>query len=140
MSEWMLRLIQSDPSAAGQSDLRHASPTGLVEWALEGHPSSFQLLGGRFDVLTQQVELVVVLLFGRMESDLSGRQREDQPAASRIHGVETEHVSEECAVGRGISAVDEYVRARDEWLHPVSLSRVMTGPVLAWTDVRAAGR
>jgi hypothetical protein len=32
------------------------------------------------------------------------------------------------------------VGARNQRLYPVSLSRVRTWPVLAWTDARAAGR
>jgi hypothetical protein len=49
----MFRLVETDPSTARQGDLGHASPTGLVEWALEWDSSSFQFLGGRFDVFTQ---------------------------------------------------------------------------------------
>jgi hypothetical protein len=37
-------------------------------------------------------------------------------------------------------AVDQSVRARNQPLHRVSLSREMIGPVLAWTNARAASR
>src|SRR6202162_1155679 len=140
MSESMFRLIESDPSAPRQSQLRHASPSRLIEWALERDPFSFQFLGGCLDVVAEQVKLVMALLLGRMEGELRGRKGEDEPAAARIDGVETQDRLEKRAVGLGVPAVDDYVRARDQRLHSLSLSRVMTWPVLAWTNVRPAGR
>jgi len=124
MREWMFRLVEPDPSATRQLDLGNASPPGLIEWALEGNPFSFQFRGGRLDVLTQEIELVTLLLLGGMERDLGGRKGEDQPTATRIYRVETEHVFEEAAVGLGVPAVDDHVRAGDERLHPLSLSSV----------------
>src|SRR2546428_1281714 len=125
MGERMFWLVEPDPSAARQGDLGYASPAGVIEWALGWDPSSFELLGRRFDVLTQQVQLAMVLLLRRMDRDLRGGKREDQPAAARIHGVEAQYSLEERAVGFGIAAVDHYVCARNQRLHPASLSRAL---------------
>ncbi len=125
MSEWMFRLVEPDPSAARQGDLGDASPTRLVEWAPDGDPFLFQLLGCRLDVVAQEVELVMIRLLGRMDRDLRGRKREDQPAAAGIDGVEAQYRLEERTVGFGIAAVDDYMRARNQRLHPVSLSSAL---------------
>src|SRR5207249_7745650 len=76
----------------------------------------------RLDVLAQQVELVTVLLLGRVDRKLRGRKREDQPTAARVHGVKPEYVSKERAVRLGIAAVDQNVRARNHRLHAASLA------------------
>ena len=41
---------------------------------------------------------MLAVLVGRMGGQLGGRQGEDQPPASGIHGRELEHVSEERAI------------------------------------------
>jgi hypothetical protein len=46
-----------------------------------------------------------------MDRDLRGRKREDQPPTAGIHGVETQDILEESAVGLSIPAVDEDVSA-----------------------------
>src|SRR5438876_3701081 len=71
----MFRLVEADPSTARERELGHASPTGLVEWALEVDPFAFQFFGRRVDVLTQQIELVTLLLVGRMDRNLRGGKR-----------------------------------------------------------------
>jgi hypothetical protein len=68
-------------------------------------------MSGCVDVLTKEIELETVLLIGRMDRDLRGRKREDQPPTAGIHGVETQDILEESAVGLSIPAVDEDVRA-----------------------------
>src|SRR2546425_5727768 len=109
----MLGLVQPDTSSAGQGDPGDASPAFLIEWPCDVDLSPLQFLCRRLDVLAQQVELVIVLLLGRMDRKLSGRKGEDEPTAARIHRVEAEHVSEEGAVRLGIVAVDQSVRARN---------------------------
>ena len=49
-------------------------------------------------------------LIGRMNGNLGGRKREDQPATARVHTVEPEHVMEEAARA-GASAATLEVRA-----------------------------
>jgi hypothetical protein len=127
VSNGMFWLVETNPSATREGDFGHAPPTGIVERALERDPSSLQLQGGRFDVLTQEVELVMLLLLGWMDRDLRGGKREDEPAGARIHRAETEHFSEEGTVGLGIAAEDHHVGPGDERLHPVSLPPVRSG-------------
>src|SRR5207253_4157341 len=133
MGEGMLWLVEADLSAARQGDLGHASPAGLVEGALERDTSSFQLLGSRVNVLTQEVQLVMDLVLGRMDRDLRGGKREDQPAAARIYRVEAKNTREERAIGFGIVAVDHYVRARNQRLHPASLSSALAQVAATWS-------
>ena len=47
------------------------------------------------DVIAHQVELVPGRAVGGMDGELSGRQREDEPPAARVHGRQFEHVGEE---------------------------------------------
>jgi hypothetical protein len=61
----------------------------------------------------RKVELMAVVPFRRVEGGFGGRQGENQPAMARIHGLEVENIPEECAIGVGVSAVHDYVSARD---------------------------
>src|SRR5438094_546557 len=119
----MLGLVQPNASSAGQGDPGHASPALLIERPGDGDLPPLQFLCRRFDVLAQQVELVIVLLLlGRVDRKLRGRKREDEPTAARIHGVKPEYVSKERAVRLGIAAVYQSVRARNHRLHAASLA------------------
>src|SRR5205807_4053901 len=104
-------LVEPDPTSAGQGYPSDPSPPLLIKRPGEGDAPSFQLPGGRLDVLAQQVQLMIVRLLRGMDRELTGRKREDEPAAAGIHGIETEHVSEERAVGLGIVAIDQRVHA-----------------------------
>ena len=123
----MLGLVQPNASSAGQGDPGDASPAFLIEWPGDGDLSPLQFLCRRLDVLAQQVELVIVLLLGRVDRKLCGRKREDEPTAARIHGVKPEYVSKERAVRLGIAAVDKNVRARNHRLHAASLATRSAG-------------
>jgi hypothetical protein len=48
-----------------------------------------------------------------MNLRVSRRQREDQPAVTRVHGLEPENVAEEGAVRFGVLTVDNDVSARN---------------------------
>jgi hypothetical protein len=50
---------------------------------------------------------------GGMDRDLGRRQTEDQPTSARIREIEAEHVAEESAIGVGIAALENDVRAED---------------------------
>ena len=140
VSERMLRLVEPNPAPAWQADPRDAAPSLLAKGPGEGNTFPLQLLGRRLDVVAQEVELVIVRLLGGMQRKLTRRKREDEPAAARIDGVQSEDVAKERTVGLGIAAVDQNVRTGNQWLHSASLSRATIGPVLAWRNVRAAGR
>src|SRR6266566_4824679 len=122
VSERMLGLIQPNASSARQGDPGDASPAFLIKWPGDWDLSPLQFLCRRLDVLAQQVELVIVLLLGRVDRQLRGRKGEDEPTAARIHGVKPEYVSKERAVRLGILAVDQNVRARNHRLHAASLA------------------
>jgi len=51
VGECMLRLVEPDPSSAGQCYPGNPSPTLLIERPGEWDAPSFQLRGGRLDVL-----------------------------------------------------------------------------------------
>src|ERR1700753_3294053 len=48
-----------------------------------------------------------------MKGGFRGRQSEDEPSVTCIHRWETENIPEECPVGLGILAVNDYVGTRD---------------------------
>src|SRR5438046_7896897 len=101
----MLGLVEPNASSAGQGDPGDASPAFLIEWPGDGDLSPLQFLYRRLDVLAQQVELVTVLLLGRVDRKLRGRKREDEPTAARLHGVSPDYVSKEAAVRVGVLPV-----------------------------------
>src|SRR6266481_5055059 len=47
-------------------------------------------------VVAQQVELVHVILFPRMHSNLGRRQTEDQPTVANIYICELQHIAQKC--------------------------------------------
>src|SRR6266516_130203 len=98
----MLGLVQSNASSAGQGDPGDASPAFLIEWPGDGDLSPLQFLCRRLDVLAQQVELVIVLLLGRVDRNFRGRKREVEPTAARIHEANPEYVYKERADRLGI--------------------------------------
>src|SRR2546430_2693294 len=52
-------------------------------------------------------------LFGGAYGNLGWRQCEDQPAAADVHVGELHHVAKKGAIGIGVLAVDDHVRAVD---------------------------
>src|SRR5258708_37032214 len=63
-------------------------------------------------VVAHQVELVHVVLVGRVDRNFGRRKREDEPAVARVDRWILEHVAEETAVGPGDLAVHHDVEPR----------------------------
>jgi hypothetical protein len=72
-----------------------------------------------FQVVAHEIEFVDNTIFvGWVECGFCRRQREDQPAMTRIDGPESEDVAEECAVRLGVFAVEDYMSAGDHLVPP----------------------
>jgi hypothetical protein len=56
---------------------------------------------------------VGTIFFSRVECRFSRRQREDQPAMTRINELESENVAEKYTVCFGVFTVNDYVSARN---------------------------
>jgi hypothetical protein len=72
-------------------------------------------------ISAHQVEFMPAVVAG-MKRGLRRRQRENQPAVSRIHRPEPEHIVEKGAVSVGILAVNDHMRTEDQELIPPALT------------------
>ena len=108
----MLRLIKADLASTWKPYLRNRPPSFFVNCralnALLRERSQFRL-----QIATHQIELVAAILIGRVECGLCRWQREDQPAATRIHGGKPKHVAKKCTISLGVFTVNNDVSARN---------------------------
>ena len=77
---FVARFVEQDLHSAGQNK-RDADAETLV-FRLAAHLDAFgaELVCGRRHVVAQQRELMARIALGRVDAELGGRQREDQPA------------------------------------------------------------
>src|SRR5262245_11304208 len=77
-------LVDAELAAAGQPQLRQHAPAlilgRLADHTVRTHPPDEGL-----DVVAHEVELVHVVLVGRVHGDLRRRQPEDEPALTHVH-------------------------------------------------------
>src|SRR2546425_1173152 len=67
----------------------------------------------RLNVVAHEVELLDVVLVGRMDGNFRGRQSKDQPALTYIDFGKFEDVAQESAIGIGILTIDDRMCADD---------------------------
>ena len=93
----------------------NAAQQGLLICGTCGRESFFFPFGGdeRVDVSAHQVQLMVLILLGRMDGKLRGRKSENQPAAANVDMRQFQNVAKERAVCVRILAVDNRVSAVD---------------------------
>ena len=108
----MFRLVDADFPAARQRQTGDGSPP------LFAYGGAYDVLYRHFgdesvDVIAHEIELVHVVLFGRVHRDLGGRKREDEPAVAGVGEGELEDVAEERAVRIGVFAVENDVGGAD---------------------------
>ena len=75
------------------------------------------------------VMLCACLLINRMECDLGGREREDQPALAGIDGTKSQDLPTECAIRLGILAVEKDVSAGN---HEEEFSKIFAAECPSW--------
>jgi hypothetical protein len=116
----VLGLVQRKLARAGDPH-----PGDQTEPLVAGRLGELDALGGQFahgplDVVTHQVELVSARPVGRVDPELRRRQREDEPAASRVHRRVLQHVPEERTGRVGLPGEDQGVHSGD---HAGTLAR-----------------
>jgi hypothetical protein len=108
----MLRLIEVDLASTRKPYLPNGAPPHLLNVralnALLREGSQFGL-----QIVTHEIQLMDIILIGRVERGLCRRQSEDQPATTRIHGFEPKDVAEKCAVSLDIFTVDNDMSPRN---------------------------
>ena len=109
----MPRLVKQDFHATGQ-DQRDAHAETLV-FRVTAHLDAFaaELICGRCHVVAQQRELMIRVVLGRVDAELGGRQREDQPAVAGVDVLPAEHFAELRAQLLRLGCVEQYVCAND---------------------------
>lgn len=119
----MIRLVQADVAAAGESDLGHRTPTRFFDFrACDALLSESRHLSAQ--VVTHQVDLVPPIVLGRVHGYLRRRQGEDELIVPGIHRRKAENVPEECTIGSRMLAVDDDVGAEDHCMPPVRPSSI----------------
>src|SRR5882762_2877079 len=140
----MLRLIQVDVATTGKAHLRNGTPSLVLNFrALDILLRQGSHFG--FQIVAHQIEFVDTVLLARVERGFCRRQRKDQPAMPRIHGLEAQDVAEKCAVRLSVFAVDNDVSARNHFAPPNKYApECLAGPHVssslekrAQTEVRA---
>src|SRR5258707_7073733 len=122
----MLRLVETDFASAGKPDHGDRAPSGFLHFrTADTLRRECRDLG--LEIVTHEIELVLVTSFGGMNCHFCRRQREDEPSMASVHGGESENVPEEGTIGLRILAVDDDVRAKDH--EPPPFSPMISGVV-----------
>ena len=116
----MPRLIDAERPTARQRKLREQTPA-LVLHRATGDLALLHLRNERLDIVAHEIELVHVVLVGRMHRNLRRRQSEDEPSVAHIDVRQLEHVAQESAVGIRVRAVDNRMRSDDHGRPPLIL-------------------
>src|SRR5258708_39185937 len=122
----MFRLVEAGFASAGKPDHRDRAPSGFLHFrTADTLRRECRDLG--LQIVTHEIELVLVTLFGGMNRRFRRRQREDEPSVASVHRGESENVPEEGTVGLRILAVDDDVRTKNHEPPPSSpmISEVM---------------
>ena len=109
----MLRLVEPEFGAAGKRDGRCEAEACLGDWAPEFYAPLFEIAHRGFHIVTNQVELAMTSLLCRVDSQLGGRQGEDQPAVAGVDGGKFEDIAEKCADFFGVVGVENRVSTGD---------------------------
>jgi|HubBroStandDraft_6_1064221.scaffolds.fasta_scaffold139535_3 hypothetical protein len=102
----MFGLIQANFAASRKPDGCDRSPSFFLN-RRANDVFLRQPLHLRVKVFTHEVELMAIILFGRMKGRFGWRQGEYQPAVAGIERREPQHIAKEGAVRRCIFAVDD---------------------------------
>src|SRR5580704_14684917 len=108
----MLRLIKADFASTRKPHLHNGTPSCFLDSRELNAPLCERSHLG-FQGVAHEIEFVGAILIRRVECGFCRRQGEDQPAMTRIHGLESENVAEKCAVRFGVFTIDNYVSARN---------------------------
>jgi hypothetical protein len=114
------RLIDPELAAAWQTDEGQASPSLVVKRPLDCDSAGFEFSYGAIDVIAEEIDLLAWLSgLSWMDGELTGREREDQPTASRVYRVKAENVLEESPICIDVAAENDGVGAADHgWIIP----------------------
>src|SRR5262245_13249112 len=144
---WMLGLVAADFTSAGKTDLCDRTPSGFLHIR---HADTLlsECDDLRLQIVTHEKQFVPLNLFGRMNSNLCRRQREDEPSVASVHRGKSEDVPTEGAISRRILAVEDYMRTKNHerclshfqrWSYdPVSLHADRSLPVEREAGPRAS--
>jgi hypothetical protein len=107
---WVLGLVKADFAAAWQSHLGQRTPTLFLPLRTCNAllPQCCNFSG---NIVTHQVEFVMIVFFSGMNGRFGSRQREDQPAVAGIDIWKIQNVAKESPVRFGVLAVNDDVRA-----------------------------
>ena len=108
----MTGLVDAEPSTSWQGDLSHQA-VSLVLHRIARNTHISHLGDKSLDVVAHEVELVHVVLLGRVNGEFGRRQSEDEPASAHIDVAEPQDVAQKGAVCIRLGAVDDGVSTDD---------------------------
>src|SRR5689334_24942175 len=108
----MARFVQPELIATRQSDLSDPAPRLLVD-RRGGDALAAKLFTRGVDVVAHQIELVELLVLGRVHGELGGRGGEDQPAAADVHRRKAQYVAEKSPRLIRLLRIDQGVQAEN---------------------------
>jgi len=118
------RLVDPEPASSWQADEGQTAPRLVIKRPLDGDASAFEIADRAIDVFAHEIDLLAWFSsLGWMESQLAGREGEDQPAASGVYGVEAENIFEEAPIRLSVVAEDDRVSAIDHVASGLSIHR-----------------
>jgi hypothetical protein len=108
----MLWLIKADLASTRKPNPRHGAPSLLFNC---GTLNAFRREASHFglQIVAHEIKFVNTVLIGRMERRLCTGQGEEQPAMTRVHGFEREHIAKEGPIRLGIFAIDNDVSSKN---------------------------
>ena len=127
----MLWLVNSELGPAWNFYCGNKSPLNIFNRARDFNSFALQFLHRGRNVVAHQLKLVVLRALGGVYSQLSWRQCENEPSASRVDGWEAENIAKECANFFRIFCIDKRMNAIDHGflLFSMNASQAAIAPV-----------
>jgi len=118
------RLIDPEPASSWQAEESQTAPPLVMKRPLDSDATAFKVIDRAIDVFAHEIDLLAgISSLGWMDSQLGGREGEDEPAASGVDGVKSENIVEEATIRLGVVAQDDRVSAVDHVASGLSLHR-----------------
>jgi hypothetical protein len=80
------RLIDPEPASSWQAKESQTAPPLVMKRPLDGDATAFEVADCAINVFAHEIDLLAGISgLGWMDSQLAGREGEDEPAASRVY-------------------------------------------------------
>src|SRR5437660_1414473 len=119
-------LVDRQLRAARELDRGEHPPALVADRVGDRNAFGGQVRQRLLEVVTHQVELVLLLLVSGMHGDLGWRQLEDQPAPASVDSCKSEHVADEDPIGLRVGTVENDMCSFDHVTPSLSYSATVS--------------